>query len=510
MFFIRIIRVRFIVLVLSILLFLLFVFPVYYIFFPSSDFVFTGVHTGLNALDSFFQLEVVQQGAASSSWLAENMYSAELPAVQRFLIFYTALGKLSNLLGLPWIVAYQIVRAIGVLGFVWVLYWFIGLFRPDSKSSLFILVLTLFSGSLWQVYWPEGSVFLSLYNPPHVVFALGLMLLVLGNYLRRHFALSSLCLFLLGWIHPYDAMALLIVLLFFTIYNCCLNKNFTEFKDYVIWCIGGLLPLIFHFIWSYNQIMPRGISLDDIWMPLWSLPVFLGINFFTAIAGIRWQTNKKSESSYDLRLLYIWFFAGLVMLYLPVYFRRKLFLGVPIALNILAGGLIWDLTKCYFSSILLKRARVIFLISYLILASWTTVLLIGHDLSGFYKQEFPYFVSREVMDSYNYFSRLGSKHNFLTHPRNGIYLPVYSGQKVYTSDWLWTEDKERKVKEVTQFFTGSTSNEWRKDFLSKHRIDYIYYGDKEQALGNFSPQKCNYLERVFKNSSAEVYRVYSE
>ena len=169
-------------LTLSAFVFLLFLFPAIFFMFPPDTHVFSGVHTWMNALDSFFQLEVVHQGTANASWLAENVYSTDTPSVQRFLIFYTLMGKLSHWLGIDWLLFYQLNRAFWAGLFVVVLYWFIGLFVPQSKQKNFILALSLFSGGLGLALWPEGNLFLSLYNPPHMAFSLVLILVVMGNY----------------------------------------------------------------------------------------------------------------------------------------------------------------------------------------------------------------------------------------------------------------------------------------------------------------------------------------
>jgi len=220
------------------------------------------------------------------------------------------------------------------------------------------------------------------------------------------------------------------------------------------------------------------------------------------------------------------------MLFLPFYFRRKLFLGVPIAINILAGVYLLNIKS------LLKKNRPTtnhqqpitnnqqpatwFLVSYFLLASWTTFWLITTDIRGMLKHELPYFISKEVMASYHWLSAQPfnssafkntshithhSLHGVLAHPDNGVLIPVYSRQKVYASKWLWTENLPRKKINIKKFFRKDTSDTWRKQFLEKNNISYVYYGPLEKQVGDFSPDQTYYLKRVFDKSHTQIFEI---
>ncbi|MFA5928433.1 MAG: hypothetical protein WC838_03940, partial [Candidatus Margulisiibacteriota bacterium] len=395
------------------LVILIFSLPAFFFFMPSPDYSFTGVHTWVNALDSFFQLEATHQGSISSSWLAENVYSTETPAVQRLLLFYTSLGKLSHLLHIDWLVVYQASRVLLAGIFTLVLFWFIGLFVRQRLLKYFILALSIFSGSLGLAMWPEGNLFLSLYNPPHIAFALILILVILGNFYlwqknkRGKFGVMAGSIFVLGWVHPYDALSVLFVLLVNGVYLWFQNKDKKLWVVLLVVCAFGAIPLAFHYIWSYRLFASSNFSLDDYPVMLHLLPLYLGLNFILILwAAVSWSISsikKRTPERHALKFwqkywfLLLWLISGLLLLLAPWYFSRKLFLGVPIAINILAGILLF---RFFLGSWLFKNRRALFLALYLLIASISTLTLLEQDISGLAKKEFPYALPRDIIDSY--------------------------------------------------------------------------------------------------------------
>ncbi|MFC1478606.1 hypothetical protein ACFL57_04030 [Candidatus Margulisiibacteriota bacterium] len=519
---------------------------------------FSGVHTFVNAADSFFQLEVVHQGANSVSWLAENPYSTEGPAVQRFLIFYTLMGKLARWTGLNWLWIYQLNRILWAALFICILFWFIGLFGFRNKTRIYLLLLVLFSGGLGAAIWPEGNLFLSLYNPPHVSFSLCLILIVMGCFKEgtkensefgirnseldsiksipqsafriphsnntRHSSLvthhsiallvASVSLFILGWVHPYDVFALDIILAAACVYLWYRTRENRIFTGLAILLAAGLLPLVFHFYWSYAHFTGHNFVIDDYAVPFYSLPAFLGLNFIVVMLLGFWNritgrdacatVQERTDSLFkDYWFLWIWLIVGLAMLFVPFYFRRKLFLGVPIAINLLAGIYIINIFQKPGDKIWLKRIMPVFVAGYLVLASWGNVGIVSADMRGMLGKQFPYFIAGEKMAAFRYLK----EGTTLCHPDNGMLIPVYSGQKVYAANWLWTSDLGRKKTMIKKFFLRDTCDCWRREFLKSNNIDYLYYGQWERNLGGFNPDGAGYLKKVFDNGAVRVYSI---
>ncbi|MFA5928432.1 MAG: hypothetical protein WC838_03935, partial [Candidatus Margulisiibacteriota bacterium] len=97
------------------------------------------------------------------------------------------------------------------------------------------------------------------------------------------------------------------------------------------------------------------------------------------------------------------------------------------------------------------------------------------------------------------------RYNVLAHPLNGIMIPVYTEQKVFASNWLWTERLQDKKALVDKFFDLNTEDAWRKEFLDENKIRYIYYGNLERRLGQFDPARTDYLYKTFSNRLVAIY-----
>ncbi|MFH1429090.1 MAG: hypothetical protein ABIH39_05025, partial [Candidatus Margulisiibacteriota bacterium] len=385
---------------------------------------------------------------------------------------------------------------------------------------------------------------------------------------------AAVSLFLLGWVHPYDVFALDVVIIAACCYRWYKDREGRIFIGLIILLAAGLLPLIFHFYWSYLQFTGRGFMIDDYPVPFYYLPVFLGLNFILIVIAGLWSifllknkdarvSIKESKPASSCMLctiqyilhkywfLVIWMLAGLAMLFVPFYFRRKLFLGVPIAINLLAGMILIGSLKKLVNGGCLRIMPVILLAGYLVLASWGNIAIVGADVREMLGKQFPYFIATEKMEAFRYLQKGATvqrdkgtrasglvkdqrsdntRHSSLVtryhqtptlchpatsalktvlcHPDNGMLIPVYSGQKVYAANWLWTADLERKKAEIHKFFAKETADSWRQEFLKSNKIDYLYYGLWERNLGGFEPGEAGYLKKVFDNGIGFVYRVH--
>ncbi|MFQ5435638.1 MAG: hypothetical protein ACE5FD_12240, partial [Anaerolineae bacterium] len=93
--------------------------------------------------------------------------------------------------------------------------------------------------------------------------------------------------------------------------------------------------------------------------------------------------------------------------------------------------------------------------------------------------------------------------------QSGNFIASHGGQRVIIGHWVETSDFERKQNEVAQFFDAATPDQWRLDYLEKNRITLIWYGPREQELGDFDPANATYLFpwQAFEENG-EVIRLY--
>jgi uncharacterized membrane protein len=93
----------------------------------------------------------------------------------------------------------------------------------------------------------------------------------------------------------------------------------------------------------------------------------------------------------------------------------------------------------------------------------------------------------------------------LTAYETGTYLPVRAMARVFLGHGLETVDADAKEQLVARFFEATTDDAWRRKLLTRHGVDYVFWGPVERALGIFDPYAAPYLRRVYE---AERYAIF--
>jgi uncharacterized membrane protein len=62
---------------------------------------------------------------------------------------------------------------------------------------------------------------------------------------------------------------------------------------------------------------------------------------------------------------------------------------------------------------------------------------------------------------------------------------------------------------VAAFFAEATFDQQRVDVLNRYQVSYVFYGPAERQLGGFDPTQASYLDKVYDNGEATIYRVGS-
>ncbi|MCZ7672653.1 MAG: hypothetical protein M5U34_38815 [Chloroflexi bacterium] len=91
--------------------------------------------------------------------------------------------------------------------------------------------------------------------------------------------------------------------------------------------------------------------------------------------------------------------------------------------------------------------------------------------------------------------------------QTGNLVAARAGSRVLVGHWAETINYEAKVAQVAQFYSSSASDEWRAGLLAQYGIQYVWYGPREQALGEFQPETAVYLHPVYQNETITIYAV---
>jgi hypothetical protein len=89
----------------------------------------------------------------------------------------------------------------------------------------------------------------------------------------------------------------------------------------------------------------------------------------------------------------------------------------------------------------------------------------------------------------------------------GSFIPARAGRTVFVGQRYETIKFEEKRRAAEKFFDAATDETWRIALLRDNDLALVFWGRGERDLGNFNPEKANYLQSVFANDHARVYRV---
>jgi len=90
--------------------------------------------------------------------------------------------------------------------------------------------------------------------------------------------------------------------------------------------------------------------------------------------------------------------------------------------------------------------------------------------------------------------------------QTGNYLPTVADVRTFIGHGPETIESETKMAMLSKFFTLDDDN-FRRKLLLDYRINYLFYGPAEQALGSFSPATTPYLKNVYDNGTVQIYQV---
>ncbi len=89
----------------------------------------------------------------------------------------------------------------------------------------------------------------------------------------------------------------------------------------------------------------------------------------------------------------------------------------------------------------------------------------------------------------------------------GNLLPAYAPVRSFVGHGSETIDSAEKTALVARFFRADTTNEWRRDLLSRFPVTYVYYGPAEKKLGTADLQAAPFLQLVYDEGPVQIYRV---
>ncbi len=473
-------------------------------------------------------------------WLWDNRYVSVAPHPVLVYPFYMALGHLARLLHLPLIATYHLARLTGGAALALLTYRLageLGLNRTGRRvatllaffGSGFGFVAQLFGNppigplrlEAVDLHLPEITGFYSTLAIPHFVWAAALlvagMLLVLrsvdGTDPRTPLA-AALVWNALALIHP---QMLPVAILWVAAWLALRFTTPTGLSRRALARVGlgfaATLPLL-----AYDAWLLRSDPMVRRWSAQWthaapdplSMALALGLPLLLAVLALpaAWRRRGQAEG-----LLACWLVVVAFALYLPnpASIQRRLLDGIyiPIALlaaqRLLAPGPIRQnlLLPAAARRAARRRASLALAVSSV---SSLLVLAIGFR---FAVGTFPeIYQSDDTMAAFQWL-RAAPRGAVLSSPGTGLYVPAWSGQRVYVGHYSETVDYLARGRTAGAILSADTPDAVVRSLFEREALRYLFWGPAERAGRSFDPAGKAYLEPVFARGTVEIYRFRS-
>ncbi|MCX6356073.1 MAG: hypothetical protein NTZ78_14405 [Candidatus Aureabacteria bacterium] len=484
------------------------------------------------------------QQASEGKFFIRRDFTLEPQRPLFFNPFTWTLGVIAGVTGLTPLAVYYGALAFYALLLFYIINWFIRIFVADPRQRVFAFALCAFSSGLcwlvplrqWEVllkkynmvpidYWiAETITFETVFSFPQFSLTAALMLLGFGfliKALRGSLVKNSICgglaIFALSFVHTVDMVTVAVVLAVYTV------VVFLMFKRDGVRTLGAvaLLSLVALPAFGYMLYLFRT---EPVFIQ-WSKEKFISPHFLSYIIGygivlflaVPELVRIFREGSRDDWFLAVWVIAVAVLLYAPVSFQRRLSTAVHIPLCILAaratfryvlpsllGGL-WPRGEP--SGQRRDAAGVCILVALFLIMVPANIVKISSCIADTRRNPLEYYLYEADLEAMRW---MRENHNedaaILSTYKSGLYLPAYTGNRVYVGHWSETLNFNEKAATAERvLYSGKEAD--AREFLKEHKIDYIYFGAFEKMRGRFSLEHAPFLQEIYNRRGVSIYKV---
>ncbi|HRQ36484.1 MAG TPA: hypothetical protein PLD25_01035 [Chloroflexota bacterium] len=511
------------------------------------------MHLIMNPEDSLTYWAKMWQGV-QGNWLYTIPFTPEPHPAAAIGIFYVWLGQLARFTGLSLTAVWHISRVLAAFVLFMTIFWFTAVFLPDRLTRWTAYLLALFGSGLgWllflsgQAYWldafpldfkdPGAHIFFTGLTYPHIALGTALILCDMlalkrigdhaldGRDANRRIwtvaVLAGLGNLLLGIAYPFLLYIVAVTAILYFLYLLFKLRTLpwlAGFQTALLFLIPAPLYLYFLYVWQTNNIFRIWDAQAGTPSPPW--PHYLvGFGVMLVLAGlVMW---KRPSSRPHFAILWCWLGAVVLLIYAPLGPQRRFIQGVHVAFAILsAAGLVevllprlqqtrvWQrvIANPRYTTPKLNRFIVAL---FLLLMSLSNILLLA-DVSRIaaLTQPDPLFRPADELAAVEWLRvQEDNRAVVLGDYQTGNLVAAYTGHPVMLGHWAETADYEGKVTAVAQFFDAATPDAQRQALLHQFNVRYLWFGPREQALGDFQPDAAPYLTAVYQNDTITLYAV---
>ena len=442
-------------------------------------------------------------------------YTAELGNGAYLFLFYLVLGHIARLSGLSLITTFHVARGISTLLMLLCLYRYLVYTFEQVRIRLFAFILAaigsgfgwfaILFGKFTSDFWvAEAYPFLSAFANPHFPLALAIVLLLFTFTRYKNSGLPSwltpLLSFLLAIVLPFGVVLVLVILTGLVLWE--LFPHYAQifrsrvFQRLAFIGLGGIPVLIYDFLVTYTDPLLRVWNSQNQTPspPLWDVLISLSPVILLAFIGI--GLSYKSQDR-PLRLLIAWAVLGLLLLYVPWGLQRRFMLGFYIPLSALAAAGLGATVKR-------PRSYIFTAVLIIMLVIPTNLVIAISSLQAINTHDMRIYLSKGEADAFDWIgSHTAQDAIILAAPDTGLYIPAYTGRRVFYGHPYETVDAAFQKGKVSRFFEGNTVKAEDGNLLAE--ADYLFFGPREALMGSYMPSQP--LELAYATQDVRIFQV---
>ena len=505
-----------------------------------------------NNVQDFYLYQSLMNEGAAGSWLIYDPFTTESHRTSVIFSFFTILGKISKIAGLPFVFTYHLARVLGGVLFLYAAYTLLKRLKLNhtNLAYLFLLFATPLittkniNGAAVKIpfmYWWTGmdTVRRAAYLPHHMFGAFSMVisvLLIIGfvkTSRRQILFMLSLLAVLMAYIHTPSLFILLIILppsvIIYLLSNKIDQKSILKFIPLGIYWTIGLLALIL-MVSQSNQGFPWSQYLE--WEKTLQYPLkeelLGGLGFLLPFALIGLPAAVLSGNFAKI-LIACWFAVPLLLIPFAPYLNIsniRLIQGLPyLTMAILAVigletliAVILRMTavvknKPYESVQSKLKRKITFIVYPLVLTAFflVNIPVIVWSVKDQIREYSPIFGNVYPDDRLrNAFAFINNNYPaktiVLSTFYTGNYLPVYTHTLSFIGHTSYTANLNIKEKAVMKFFENKMTTDEAARFLKDNKIKLVFQGPEEKPLYHslLYPEQ---LKPVFTEDVASIYEV---
>ncbi len=509
---------------------------------------FTGLM--VNVEDGSY-LSAIGQGIAGA-WLYHTPFTTEPHAPAFIEVFYLALGHLARALNLSAVAMWHVARVAADLILFLAVFGFISFFldSPAQRRIAYLVALlsagfdllrlpfdppSMFEAVPVDLHIPEAHLFFSALTYPHFAISVALVLATFWLLLRALSASgktqwayafgAAVGNVLIGIVYPFLIYLMVAVMGAYYLFLVW-RQHQVLWREAAALCLAFAVPAPL-FVYYQYALMTNPVL--QIWnaqaVTLSPNPIHFVLTYVTllpfALLTLRPIAQMEEQRKRATAFLWVWVCAVALLLYTPITQQRRFVEGVQVPLAILATLGLFEVALPW-----LARTRVFVALSrrpsysvaglqrlvtvgWIAVASLTSVYVWLSSVALLaFEQPYPLFrpvVEIQAMDWLG--DHTARNASIFSSYWSGSFIPARAGNSVFIGQRDETIHFDDKRRASEKFFAASTDDAWRANLLRQYGIAYLFYGRGERDLGQFDPARASYLQLVFSNDAAQIYRV---